>query len=160
MKNTENTELEPELQSKDIQKKLKLIEKAFRWDNECKRNNKQNKYVLNAHGLTPNEDFELICYLDPWPGDYSVLLGAGTSDEEGNLHIQDYVNVTELHEIAQTKLESAEYQENPDAAVLADGQKIWIVPAADFDEDAQVMIGWNPDDILFEFDLLKQEPID
>jgi hypothetical protein len=123
-------------------------------------NNKQNKYVLNAHGLTPNEDFELICYLDPWPGDYSVLLGAGTSDEEGNLHIQDYVNVTELHEIAQTKLESAEYQENPDAAVLADGQKIWLVPAADFDEDAQVMIGWNPDDILFEFDLLNQEPID
>ena len=30
MNNTENTELDPELQSKDIQKKLKLIEKAFR----------------------------------------------------------------------------------------------------------------------------------
>ena len=30
MKNTENTELDPELQSKDIQKKLKLIQKAFR----------------------------------------------------------------------------------------------------------------------------------
>ena len=121
-------------------------------------NNKKNKFVLNAHGLTPDEDFELICYLDHWPGDYSVLLGVGTSNEEGNLHIKGEVNIDELHEIAEAKL--LEYEEDPEAAVLADGQKIWLVPAADFDEDAQIMVGWNPDDILFEFDLLKQEPIE
>lgn len=121
-------------------------------------NNKQNKFVLNAHGLAPNEDFELICYLDPWPGDYSVLLGAGTSDEGGNLHIKGEVDIDDLHEIAEAKL--LEYEEDPEAAVLADGQKIWLVPAADFDEDAHVMIGWNPAEILFEFDLLNQPPLD
>jgi hypothetical protein len=121
-------------------------------------NNKQNKFVLNAHGLTPESDFELICYLDPWPGDDSVLLGNGTSDEEGNLHIRGEVDIDYLHEVAEAKL--LEYEEDPEAAVLADGQKIWLVPAADFDEEAQVMVGWNPDDILFEFDLLNQPPID
>ena len=123
-------------------------------------NNKQNKFVLNAHGLEPEQSFTLICYLDPWPGTGSVWLGDGTTNEEGNLHIKGIIDIDDLHTIAEAKLSSDEYKDDPEAEVLADGQKIWLVPSADFDKDAEVMIGWNPDDILFEFDLLNQPPTD
>ena len=32
-------------------------------------NTKQGKFVCNAHGLIPEEEYALICYQDPWPGD-------------------------------------------------------------------------------------------
>ncbi len=121
-------------------------------------NNKQNKYVLNAHGLTPESDFELICYLDPWPGEGSIWLGNGTSDEAGNLHIANVIDIEEIHQAAFTKFEG--HEEDIDYSVLGVGSKIWLVPAADFDEDAQVMEGWNPGEILFEFNLLTHPPID
>ena len=44
--------------------------------------------------------------------------------------------------------------------MLQERSKIWLVPADDFDEDNEVMVEWNPDEILFEFDLLNQQPID
>ena len=44
--------------------------------------------------------------------------------------------------------------------MLQERSKIWLVPADDFDEDNEVMVEWNPDEILLEFDLLNQQPID
>ena len=121
-------------------------------------NNHKNTFVFNAHGLEPEADFDLICYLDPWPGDGSILLGTGTSNANGNLHLKGEIDIDQLHEAALAKLEN--YLEDPEAAILGEGSKIWLVPAADFDEDNQVMVGWNPADILFEFNLLTQEPIE
>lgn len=106
-------------------------------------NLKQNKFVFNAHGLTPEQDYELICYMDPWPGEGSILLGTGTADEEGNVHIKDLIDYDELHDV-------------DDETYL--GSKIWLVPAEDFDEAQQKMVTWNADQILFEFDLLNQPP--
>lgn len=121
-------------------------------------NNKKNTYVLNAHGLAPEEEFELICYLDPWPGDGSIWLGEGTSDAEGNLHIKGEIVVDDLHTAAQEKLILD--PENPEYSPLANGAKIWLVLEDDFDEENDVMFGWTPEEILFEFDLLTQPPID
>ena len=118
-------------------------------------NNKKNTFVFNAHGLTPDADFELICYLDPWPGEGSIILGTGTSDAEGNIHIKKEIDVVSLHAEALAKFENY-----PAETVLEEGSKIWLVPAADFDETEtqQKMVAWNPDQILFEFDLLNQPP--
>jgi hypothetical protein len=109
-------------------------------------NNKQNKYVLNAHGLAPEADFELICYFDPWPGEGSVSLGNATSDSNGNLHMQNYIDITALHDAVPDTIDGEEV-------------KIWLVPAGDFDNVQLKMVGWNPGEILFEFDLLNVDPI-
>lgn len=109
-------------------------------------NNKQNKYVLNAHGVAPEADFELICYFDPWPGEGSVSLGNATSDSNGNLHMQNYIDIDALHAAALDTIDS-------------ENVKIWLVPADDFDNTQLEMVGWNPGEILFEFDLLNLAPI-
>ena len=109
-------------------------------------NNKQNKYVLNAHGLTPSEEFELICYFDDWPGEGSVSLGNATSDSNGNLHMKNYIDIDALHTAALD-------------TIGGEDVKIWLVPADDFDNVQLKMVGWNPGEILFEFDLLNVNPI-
>jgi hypothetical protein len=112
-------------------------------------NNKKSTFVFNAHGLTGEEDFELICYLDPWPAYGSILLGSATSDAQGNLHMKGEIDFTVLREASVAK-----FEEYPQDTVLKEGLKIYLVPAAHFDEDAQVIIGWNQTEVLFEFGLL------
>ena len=107
-------------------------------------NLKQWKFVFNGHGVDPG-DYKLICYVDPWPGEGSKVLGNGTADENGNIHIKGPINYTELHDI------------NPEDY---NGSKIWLVPAADFDETQQKMVAWNATQILFEFDLLNTRPVE
>lgn len=108
-------------------------------------NVKKNKFVCNAHGLTPDEDYLLISYQDPWPGTESLLLGSGTADEEGNVHIKGSIDYEDLpsfvYEIDGKQVE---------------GSKIWLVLAADFNEATTKMDGWNPTEYLFEFDLLNK----
>ena len=112
-------------------------------------NTKHGKFVCNAHGLTPEENYALICYQDPWPGDASLILGTGVSDENGNVHIKDAIDYLTLpsftHIINEGELD--EY--------TVVGSKIWLVLADDFDQDH--MNAWNPTEYLFEFDLINQE---
>jgi len=44
-------------------------------------------YLFNGHKLVPGTDYQLIYYPDPWPGNGLVCLGAGTANEEGDVHI-------------------------------------------------------------------------
>jgi len=111
-------------------------------------NVKKNKFVCNAHGLTPDTDYALISYQDPWPGTGSLLLGSGTTDGEGNVHIKG----------------SIDYEALPSFVYEIDGEqvegsKIWLVLAADFNEATTEMDGWNPTEYIFEFDLLNKEII-
>jgi len=112
-------------------------------------NVKKNKFVCNAHGLTPDEDYLLISYQDPWPGTGSLLLGSGTADEEGNVHIKGTIYYDELPFWEYTIVEGEE-QYN------VVGSKIWLILAADFNEATAEMDGWNPSEYLFEFDLLNK----
>jgi hypothetical protein len=89
----------------------------------------KGEFVFNGHGLVDGTTYELIIYKDPWPGDDSVLLGTGTADEDGNVHIKGDIS-------------------------LGTNDKIWLVLSADFDEDETEMIGWSPVDYLFEYDVL------
>lgn len=87
-------------------------------------------YVFNGHELEPGCEYTLIRYIDPWPSVGVECYGCAMADEDGNVHISgaapwgDYTNV-----------------------------KIWLVLSADVDCGNQ-MIGWNPVEYLFEYNLL------
>ena len=100
-------------------------------------NVKQNSFVFNAHGMTPEISYELICYLDPWPGAGSTSFGTAVADEEGKVHIQGVIALGAL-------------PLNEDVG----GSKIWLVLDADF--DGTQMTAWNPTSYLFEYDLLSK----
>ena len=95
-------------------------------------------FVFNGHGLEIGLEYTLIYYPDPWPGEGLVCLGSGTVNEEGDIHIAESVEIECL----------------PIEEDTNDGAKIWLVLTSDVDCDEQLMIGWSPDDYLFEYDLI------
>ncbi|MGD9403339.1 MAG: hypothetical protein PVF95_13860 [bacterium] len=103
-------------------------------------------FVFNGHGLEPGMDYTLIYYPDPWPGDGLICLGEGTSDFDGNVHIKNSVDTGSLPAMG---------DEN-----YMDGAKIWLVFTNDVDCMMRSMIGWNPIEYLFEYDLITFEDID
>jgi len=97
-------------------------------------------FVFNGHGLEANTDYTLIYYPDPWPGNGLICLGSGTANDEGNAHIMGSEDTGDL---------PAEDDDN-----CPDGAKVWLVLSGDVDCDAEKMIGWNPTEYLFEYDLI------
>ena len=87
-------------------------------------------FVFNGHGLEPGEDYTLIYYPDPWPGNGLICLGNDTADDEGNVHIADSVDTGDLT-----------------------CAKIWLVLSNDVNCDVQ-MTGWTPAEYLFEYDVI------
>ena len=98
-------------------------------------------FVFNGHNLTPFENYTLIYYPNPWPGDGLICLGSDMVCEEGNVHIAEKVNTGSL------PLKSDDNYEN--------GSKIWLVLSSDVDCDLQKMIGWTPESYLFEYELIE-----
>ena len=94
------------------------------------------EFLFNGHGLEPGAEYSLIIYNDPWPGTGSVLLASGTACEYGNIHLAGSIEL---------------------GADLADA-KIWLVLSSDF--DGSQMVGWNPTEYLFEYDLISYDDTD
>lgn len=92
-----------------------------------KLNLKGNSGSFNGHWLEPCTNYELIKFVDSWPGVGSVSLGTGTSDTFGHVHI------------------------NADLSVLDTDDKVWLVLDADFTDQ---MTAWNPSEYLFEHNLI------
>ena len=103
-------------------------------------------FVFNGHGLEPDFAYTLIYYPDPWPGTGLICLGEGTADYDGNVHIKNSISTGSMPAMA---------DEN-----YPDGAKIWLVLTNDVDCMGQSMIGWNPVEYLFEYDLIAFEDID
>ena len=99
-------------------------------------------FVFNGHGLVPGTSYTLIYYPDPWPGEGLICLGNGMADEEGNVHIEEFVETYDNLPMS--------YDEN-----YYEGAKIWLVLSDDVDCDGALMIGWNPSEYLFEYDLIE-----
>jgi len=97
-------------------------------------------FNFNGHGLEAGEGYCLIYYPDPWPGNDLICLGSGIANKGGNVHIKGSVNTGDL---------PAE-----DDANVNEGAKIWLVLSDDVDCDEQKMIGWDPTEYLFEYDLI------
>lgn len=104
------------------------------------------EFVFNGHGLEPDVEYTLIYYPDPWPGKGLICLGSGTANYEGNVHIMGSVDTGDL---------PADYDAN-------EGAKIWLVLTKDVDcsGDPTRMIGWNPTNYLFEWDLITFDDTD
>ena len=109
------------------------------------------KFVFNGHGLEPETGYTLIYYPDPWPGTRLICLGAATSNRGGNVHIAGSQETGDLP-IAN----DLNHPDNPgheaciENSTCIEGAKIWLVLSSDVDCEAQVMIGWNPTEYLFE----------
>jgi hypothetical protein len=123
-------------------------------------------FVFHGRNLAPGEDYTLIYYPDPWPGTGLICLGSAKANPAGNLAMFNH------HFDIGTNL-PAEYDANwkpifPSGAV---GAKIWLVLSSDVDctdEETPVgevddgipntsMTGWNPDNYLFEYNLINFE---
>jgi hypothetical protein len=89
-------------------------------------------YDFNAEGLTPGTSYTLIYYPGEWPGNGLIVLGAGTADADGDLHLVGSPNIGDLT-----------------------NAKIWLVLTADV--GAGQMTGWNPAAYLFEETLITYD---
>lgn len=109
-------------------------------------------FVFNGHNLMKGADYALIYYSDPWPGEGSLLLGTGTANNGGNVNIKGDFDFSMIPSHA-----DANYD---------DGAKIWLVLADDIasigfhpfplgDLEMYQMVGWNPAEYLFEYDLIN-----
>jgi hypothetical protein len=103
--------------------------------------------VFNGKGLQPGVCYALINYKEPapnpWPaGGVSVVcLGTGVANGGGNVNIDASGTIG-----------------GPDNMPLPDtrtGDKIWLVPCDDLDDDMDMIEAWNPSSILFENDLIN-----
>lgn len=103
-------------------------------------------FVFNGHGLEVGYDYTLIYYPDPWPGSGLICLGSGIADIEGNVHIQGSVDTGDMPSIDDANFDS--------------GAKIWLVLTDDVDCVMTEMIGWNPAEYLFEYDLINFDDTD
>jgi hypothetical protein len=103
-------------------------------------------FVFNGHGLEPDLGYTLIYYPDPWPGEGLICLGQGTADFDGNVHIKNSVDTGSMPSMSDDNYMS--------------GAKIWLVLSNDVDCVMQSMIGWNPTEYLFEYDLINFEDTD
>lgn len=103
-------------------------------------------FNFNGHGLEAGEEYLLIYYPDPWPGNNLICLGEGIANKGGNVHIKGSVNTGDL---------PAENDENAN-----EGAKIWLVLKDDVDCIGREMIGWDPTEYLFEYDLITFDDTD
>ena len=103
-------------------------------------------FVFNGHNLTSDLNYTLIYYPDPWPGTNLICLGVNMTNDEGNLHIKESIDTGDM---------PAADDEN-----FPDGAKIWLVLSNDVDFENEMMIGWNPTEYLFEYDLITFDDID
>jgi len=96
-------------------------------------------FVFNGHGLEDGWNYSLIYYPDPWPGEGLICLGSGMANLDGDVHISGAVETGDLPQ---------SYDENV-------GAKIWLVLSDDVDCINQRMTGWNPNEYLFEYQLIN-----
>jgi hypothetical protein len=96
------------------------------------------EFAFHGYKLNEGQNYSLIYYPDPWPGEGLICLGNGTVNQEGEIHIAESVDIDILPiECDETK-----------------GVKIWLVLSNDINFENSKMIEWNPMEYLFEHNLL------
>lgn len=99
-------------------------------------------YTFSAQGLEKSEDYALIYYADPWPGDNpGKFIHEFTTDGSGN--IASYSESVDL----------GMDLPDPSDANFGSGAKIWLVLSEDYNNgnpSTGPMTDWNPEKYLFE----------
>lgn len=117
-------------------------------------------YDMKTKGLVANTDYSLIYYADPWSGNHpGKLVGTFKTDGTG------VYSATGLHTslgMNMPNIADANYNPTPnfcngnngydDYDLCGSGAKFWIVPNTDYTEPS--VTAWNPDNYLFETDLI------
>jgi len=98
-------------------------------------------FVFNGHNLTPGLRYTLIYYPDPWPGNDLICLGTEIANDGCNVHIKGSIDTGDM---------PTEDDDN-----YPDGAKIWLVLSRDVDCENAMMIGWDPTEYLFEYDIIS-----
>lgn len=109
-------------------------------------------FVFNGHGLETGEDYTLIYYPDPWPGEGLICLGNGSSTNDGNLHIMGSKDIGDLPKKDDDNAENSNGKKT--------GAKIWLVRSNDINCTDTCMTKWNPEEYLFEYDLITYDDTD
>ena len=102
-------------------------------------------FVFNGHKLTEGVHYTLISYNEPgdtWPATENTILGTGTADTEGNIHIMGLLSPLVMND----------YPTDTSDEYSGTGAKIWLVLSSDM--DGTTLQGWNPTEYLFEGRLL------
>jgi hypothetical protein len=109
-------------------------------------------FVFNGKKLIPGEEYTLIYYPDPWPGNGLICLGTGVANGGGNVHIKEAAFIdTDLPVEGDLNNPITEgHAECLANSTCIDGAKIWLVLSSDVDCTGRMMIGWNPAEYLFE----------
>ena len=105
-------------------------------------------FIFYGSNLSESQEFDLIYYADDWPGDNpGAHIGSNLTDKDGNIHIygSSELNMDLPH---------------PNDANYPGGAKIWLVLSEDYDADTYEMIGWHPEDYLFENNLITYDDTD
>ena len=102
------------------------------------------RFVFTGHGLERGVDYTLIYYPDPWPGAGLVCLGSAMANQGGQVHISDRVDSGDIP---------------MDGDAKEEGGKIWLVLSDDV-ECGTGMVGWNPTEYLFEYDVITFDDTD
>ena len=99
-------------------------------------------FVFNGHELPIGQAYKLIGYKEPWPGEGLIILGSGSSNEYGDVHIK---GTSGALPVSQYPTPTSDEYNNC-------GSKIWLVLADDV--TAGGMVGWRPEAYLFEDNLI------
>ena len=107
-------------------------------------------FVFNGHQLVEGTGYTLISYKEPdpagsWPATGCVILGTGTADTDGNVHIMGLMPDLVINDYTDGTPTSDEYKGQI-------GAKIWLVLTSDM--EGPDISGWNPAAYLFEGKLL------
>jgi len=122
------------------------------------------EYELEASGLEANTEYSMIYYADRqdrfenWGGDNpGRLLGTFTSNNDGEYSTSDFVTSSVCIDLPA----SSDWNANSEADYCVSdnyescrGAKVWIVPSGDYDSGVKKLTAWNPDNYLYETDLI------
>ncbi len=103
-------------------------------------------YIFDGIGLNPAKNYSLIYYPDPWPGWNLLVLGSGTPETDGTLHIENSLETGDL------PFDGLGYYS------WGYGAKIWLVLTSDVSSNSpKRVIGWHQSQFLFENNLITYE---
>jgi hypothetical protein len=106
-------------------------------------------FDFEGWNLESEEDYALIYYADPWPGNNpGAFLGEDTTDGSGYIHITGGMGGIELNMDLPHPNDGNYPAGFP--PVAGEGAKIWLVLTDDYDDGTNAMTGWNPTEYLFE----------
>jgi len=106
------------------------------------------EYNFSANGLTPNTNYELIYYADPWDGSGGSMTIADSLLSNGTGGITTGDQSVELLSDLPVSADANSPQ----------GAKIWLVLDSDF--DGTKMVAWNPASYLLETALIQYDDTD